>query len=87
MGFHVTTIQDALDLTVHSLPSPFVHIPAVSTGPWLRRAGPLPSRVHVLSLYGALAILLVTSGGHDWRLVETFSLEDLTIQDPTGADI
>ena len=30
---------------------------------------------------------LVTSGGQDWIHVQTCSLEDLTVQGPTGADI
>ena len=59
-GFHLTITRDALGLTIQGCPNP-------SPGPshFLPMQGPpiLPSRI-------------VTSGGQDWRPVQSCSLED-----------
>ena len=65
-GSHVMITQDALDLTIKGNPAP---------SPLL----PLPSPRHGTALYRDLLCpysLPVTSGGQDWRPVQTCQLED-----------
>ena len=59
----MTITHDALDLTVQASTSP---------GPLL----PQTSHLGPLALASPLALMLVTSGGHHWRSVQTGSFED-----------
>ena len=65
---HVAITHDALDLTVQ--PSPAL-APALLFQTWDPQPRPHPS-------YIGPHPLLVTSGGHHWRPVQTCSLEDPT---------
>ena len=77
--FHVTTTHDALNLNVQGPPDKFklVQLEPQCTGS--------PRQVQTCATWTSLDrnSLLVTSGGQDWRPVQTCSLEVL----PSGADI
>ena len=78
-GSNVTITHGALYLTV--LGSPLVPAPAPQTWTSLYR-DPLPPNMFKLIHLGSR--LLVTSGGQDWRPLQTCLLEDPL---PTSADI
>ena len=71
LGAHVTITHDALDLTVQGPPAPALALP--SLGPPCTDTPPQRLASHPL---------LVTSGGQDWRPVQTCSLEYLTPSSP-----
>ena len=94
-GPHVTIMLEALDLTVLPLPPPDVRLrdpSALSPGsghPQHETRGtphtsPIPGPPAPIS--PAPSLLVVTSGGHHWRPIQTCSL-DLTVKGPLQSNI